>query len=309
MLFAVAEVGKLKCKVHPDDPQDRFWSRKTQQCLTIHKDLHDLNSIPYANVTQLIHRWTSEGLQTVPGLHCQACHNNPNTQDCLPLWGETRLEIVDGTPPPHLYFAVDTSTIAMKTQRRYFLGLQDWPFRLLFLGHNYTFLARGYWIGSHFRSKVVRKVAGTLGVWLQDNQANKGNAWLLDNNPSSIGGTSPDKSFVMYSRAWSAEEEEFINKQIAQIKKDHPQAKGQVPFSHLKSLLIDTNNASKKQTEELLLNQEDLSIGNNTNHLHYQKICFHCHQLTCRLVPSYSPFTSNLIQNNFFGTVTVHNAR
>ena len=54
-LFAVAEVRKLKLEVHPDDPQDRFWSRKTQQCLTIRKDLHDLNSIPYADVAKLIH--------------------------------------------------------------------------------------------------------------------------------------------------------------------------------------------------------------------------------------------------------------
>jgi hypothetical protein len=42
---------------------------------------------------------------------------------------------------------------------------------------------------------------------------------------------------------------------------------------------------------------------------HYQKICFNCHQLTCRLIPSYYSFTSKLIQKNFSCTVTVHNAQ
>jgi hypothetical protein len=44
-------------------------------------------------------------------------------------------------------------------------------------------------------------------------------------------------------------------------------------------------------------------------HYHYQKICFNCHQLTCRLIPSYYSFTSKLIQKNFSCTVTVHNAQ
>jgi hypothetical protein len=42
---------------------------------------------------------------------------------------------------------------------------------------------------------------------------------------------------------------------------------------------------------------------------HYQKICFNCHQLTCRLIPSYYSFTSKLIHKNFSCTVTVHNAQ
>ncbi|PLW17775.1 hypothetical protein PCASD_01885 [Puccinia coronata f. sp. avenae] len=128
-LFAVDEARKLNFEVHPDDPQDRFWSRKTQQCLTIRKDLHELNNIPYVDVAKLIDQWTSaKGLQTSPGLYCRACHDDPNTQDRLPLSGTTCLELLDGNPPPHLYFAVETATIAGETQRRDFLGLQDWPF-------------------------------------------------------------------------------------------------------------------------------------------------------------------------------------
>ncbi|PLW34637.1 hypothetical protein PCASD_11989 [Puccinia coronata f. sp. avenae] len=154
--------------------------------------------------------------------------------DRSPLSGTTRLELLGGNPPPHLYFAMETATIA----------------------------------GAHFRSKVVRNVAGILGVWLQDDQANQGNAWLLENNPSSVGGTSPDTSFVMYLSAWSTEEEEFIDQQIARIKKDRPKAKGQVPFAYLRSLLIDTTDASKNKTEELLPNPEDLALSNDDNQSH-----------------------------------------
>ena len=72
----------------------------------------------------------------------------------------------------------------------------------------------------------------------------------------------------MYSRAWSTEEEEFIHQQIARIKKDHPKAKGQVPFAYLKSILINTTDASKNKPEELLPNQEDLAFSNNDNQSH-----------------------------------------
>ncbi|PLW17778.1 hypothetical protein PCASD_22105 [Puccinia coronata f. sp. avenae] len=72
----------------------------------------------------------------------------------------------------------------------------------------------------------------------------------------------------MYSRAWSTEEEEFIDQQIAQIKKDHPKAKGQVPFAYLRSLLINTTDASKNKTKELLPNPEDLAFSNDDNQLH-----------------------------------------
>ena len=95
----------------------------------IRKDLHDLNNILYVDVAKLIDQWTSaKGLQTSPVLYFCACHDNPNTQDCSPLLGTTCLELLDGNPPPHLYFAVDTATIAGETQRQDFLGLQDWPF-------------------------------------------------------------------------------------------------------------------------------------------------------------------------------------
>jgi hypothetical protein len=185
--------------------------------------MYNLNSIPYGNVAKLIDWWTSEGLQTLPGLYCCACQNNPNIQAPSPLTGEVRLELADCQPPPHLYFVVGAASILGETHRQDFLGLQDWLFWLVFFGNKYTLLARGYWTGAHFRSKVVQKaVSGTLGVWLQDDQGNRGNAWLLDNSPSSIGGTSPNRKFVMYSRAWSKEEERFIDKKLAQIKKDHP---------------------------------------------------------------------------------------
>jgi hypothetical protein len=53
-IFAVDETQNLKCKVHLDDPQTKFWSRKTRKCLTIYKDMYNLNSIPYGNVAKLI---------------------------------------------------------------------------------------------------------------------------------------------------------------------------------------------------------------------------------------------------------------
>jgi hypothetical protein len=47
--------------------------------------------------------------------------------------------------------------------------------------------------------------------------------------------------------------------------------------------------------------------------LHYQKICFNCHQLTCRLIPSYYPLYFKVNPKQLFrhshcaqSTVTVH---
>jgi hypothetical protein len=56
--------------------------------------------------------------------------------------------------------------------------------------------------------------------------------------------------------------------------------------------------------------QPDMLHAGGPSTLHYQKICFNCHQLTCRLIPySYYYFTSKLIQKNFSCTFTVHNAQ
>jgi hypothetical protein len=104
-IFAVGETRNLKCKVHLDNLQTKFWSRKTRQCFTIHKDMYDLNSIPYGHVAKLIDQWTSEGLQTSPGLYCRACQDNPKIQAPSPLSGEVRLELADCQPPPHLLSA------------------------------------------------------------------------------------------------------------------------------------------------------------------------------------------------------------
>ena len=69
----------------------------------------------------------------------------------------------------------------------------------------------------------------------------------------------------MYSKAWSKEEEQFIDIKLAQIKKDHPAAKVQVPFAWMKSLLNNTKEKSKKPPEELLPSQLDPAISKNRN--------------------------------------------
>ncbi|KAI7943924.1 hypothetical protein MJO28_011452 [Puccinia striiformis f. sp. tritici] len=76
-----------------------------------------------------------------------------------------------------------------------------------------------------------------MGVWMHDNQHNAGHARLVDTVPGSISGAQEHTSWLVYSRTWDAEEEQFVDESIARIRKDNPEFPSRIPFIHMKNLL------------------------------------------------------------------------
>ena len=133
-----------------------------------------------------------------------------------------------------------------------FVAETDWPFKLDVAGQVYTLFCCGFWNGDHYWSKLLKNSNGAVGIWLQDDQANQGNAKLIDHRPDSIAGKMPHMSFVIYSRKWTANEDKTVEEAIAKIRKKNPTCKGVVPFSNLRMLLDispDSNAATYKDHE------------------------------------------------------------
>lgn len=110
----------------------------------------------------------------------------------------------------------------------------DLPFELILHGVTYQMRARGFWWGKHYWCKVVRTVGGLSGVWYHNDAQNEGIATIVSRELSSIGGAAEHTSWVMYSRAPTAEEASIIDK--SNIKMNHAYGdrfEGDLPFSQV----------------------------------------------------------------------------
>ncbi|OAV90449.1 hypothetical protein PTTG_09530 [Puccinia triticina 1-1 BBBD Race 1] len=129
------------------------------------------------------------------------------------------------------------STIFDEAEQLEFMAGLDFPAKLDFHGVRYILISRGFWNGVHYWCKMLKNVGGISGVWLHDDRQNGGIARLISPDHSTIAGRTPNTSWVFYSRPWSASEDEFVSKSIANIARDHPGAPGSLPFAHLGMLL------------------------------------------------------------------------
>ncbi|KAH9455700.1 hypothetical protein Pst134EA_033087 [Puccinia striiformis f. sp. tritici] len=234
-LFTINDNRNYTCLKHPDYQHENQSKARALFVVTIKKNYFESNSIAPSNVADLINRWTSTGLQINTGMHCRTCiasdkqkSNGLSQHQVEPLSATSRLSFPADVSPPHLYFFLEVTSIFGDAQQRAFMAVQDWPAKLNVGGQIYTLISRGYWSGAHYKCKVVRNVGGSVGVWLHDDQENAGNARLINTDPAAIGGTSPDTSFLMYSRSWTGDEDDYIQPQIQKIVKDNPGAKRQL---------------------------------------------------------------------------------
>jgi cell fate (sporulation/competence/biofilm development) regulator YmcA (YheA/YmcA/DUF963 family) len=117
------------------------------------------------------------------------------------------------------------------------MGALDWPFKLTFNSQVYTLFSQGYYNRKHYWSKSLKNIGGVLGVWLHDELMNGGIARLINREPLSILGVSPSTSWVVYSRAWTPDEEGWVVRSINNITAKYPNPLGTIPFAHLGSLL------------------------------------------------------------------------
>ncbi|KNF01235.1 hypothetical protein PSTG_05592 [Puccinia striiformis f. sp. tritici PST-78] len=95
-----------------------------------------------------------------------------------------------------------------------------------------------------------------------------GNTCVINTNPATIGGTSPDSSLLMYSRDWAADEDQFIQLQMKKISTDNPAARQPAPFVHFCDLLKISEEHSKHNTKsktamDILAQQESSSHPEN----------------------------------------------
>jgi hypothetical protein len=150
------------------------------------------------------------------------------------------LKFPKGQAPPHLHFLLDVAAIVKPSEQKDFMGANNWPATLKLGEEEYILFARGFWNGSHFWCKVLRTVGAITGIWLHNDMENDGYACLVSSDRSYIGGTAPSTSWLMYSRAWTASETDFVDEMISKIKKDHSKATGHLPFVHLSNILRST---------------------------------------------------------------------
>lgn len=88
--------------------------------------------------------------------------------------------------------------------------------------------------GAHYWCKVVRTVGSLTGVWLHNDLENGGIAKFESSDLEVIGGTSPNTSWVMYSRAPTAKESSTIRTANNKIHRSLESRKAVVhPFSQM----------------------------------------------------------------------------
>ncbi|OAV99288.1 hypothetical protein PTTG_25338 [Puccinia triticina 1-1 BBBD Race 1] len=227
------------------------------------------NNIPDYDIEKLMNLWTTTGLAGKSGLTCKCPILGPNSTKTQPkpkklrknkkskkrianesdedepliarvyesnelhhIMDETsRLVFKNGEAPLHLYFFVDVTTLPDGREKQEFLALTNWPFKLNLHGASYTLFSRGFYGRKHYWCKVLRTGrAGTTGIWLHNDMQNNGIARLVNPDAASISGKAPMTSWLMYSRTWTPIEEEFVTKSISNITRDHPNARGRLPF-------------------------------------------------------------------------------
>ena len=157
--------------------------------------MFDQNSISRTNPSKLVSRWSSQGLVGFLGLHCKQCKNAKKKTAERKLKNKTSLEelpiisFLGTNPPAHLYFNINIATIFDPDNQKNFMASMDWPVRINVCGVVYTLISRGFWGEDHIWGKVVRHVNGFMGVWMHDNNANGGYAFLVNTDVEGIGGT------------------------------------------------------------------------------------------------------------------------
>ncbi|EGG03142.1 uncharacterized protein MELLADRAFT_90440 [Melampsora larici-populina 98AG31] len=117
------------------------------------------------------------------------------------------------------------------SERERYQGETNWPARIKVGAVEYFLVSRGYWANYHYWGRVVRAIDGILGVWLYDKRENSGIAQLESADVSTIGGCSPDTSWLFYSRMPQAEEIDQISSAIRDLVKLFPKKASNIPFS------------------------------------------------------------------------------
>ncbi|POW04597.1 hypothetical protein PSHT_11179 [Puccinia striiformis] len=245
-LFWVNVSRSFTCRRH-NAPVQHPRENSIKSVLRITPSMFEQNGISPSDAHQLVTLWASAGLHGVSGLQCRQCTVNSKKRGgrkAHPIKDiDAKLDEVsiisppESNPPLHLYFHLDLGTIFTHDDRHAFMAEMDWPFKLTVFGSVYTLVSRGFWAKDHYWGKVLRHVNGLMGVWMHDNQHNAGHARLVDTVPGSISGAQEHTSWLVYSRTWDAEEEQFVDESIARIRKDNPEFPSRIPFIHMKNLL------------------------------------------------------------------------
>jgi hypothetical protein len=231
-LFQVTKTRTYRCPKHPNEHVEQEQTSSGQLIVNIFKELFNMNKVWPGDVSSLIDQWTSKGIFCIPSIVCRQCRNSHtkanskkhSDDNYQPLSHAPDIDVFKGakdpsipedvqleehsvlkgfgkeeTLPLHLYFVVSTLTIFDPSERHDFMSNLDWPFKLSFGGVEYTLFSRGYYGGSHYWSKVYRHSGGLSGIWLHNDMLNDGYARLISRVPSTIGATSPQTAFLMYS--------------------------------------------------------------------------------------------------------------
>ncbi|EGG10588.1 uncharacterized protein MELLADRAFT_93618 [Melampsora larici-populina 98AG31] len=194
-------------------------------------------SLSYSDVPLLISRWMSDGLST-EGVLCGQCHPEKNRKAGVSVKNPSfvqnifKIEITDPLKAPlHLYFQVDGIVGLSPTERERYQGETNWPARFKAGTVDYFLVSRGYWANYHYWARVVCSIDGILGVWLYDERENGGIAQLEGADITSIGGCSPDTSWLFYSRKPQGEELDQIKASIRHLLDSFPENTSKIPFS------------------------------------------------------------------------------
>jgi hypothetical protein len=263
----VNERRKFTCEAQPDVEQSHpTRQERSFHVLVISPAMFGENRIPYDDVAKLIQLWQTTGIQTLSGVICKECTTSKpaNTKPVLKkkpamkkinsdidlfteqistpnglhrLYDTLILKFDQAEPPLHLHFHMNVMAIGNVADRNDFLDQTNWPFKITVGGSNYTLFARGYWANSHYWAKVLRTSGGVTGIWLHNDMENNGYARLISSVPSSLAGPDPSTSWVIYSRAWTTLEQNYVNKAIQRISDDNPDQPGHLPFQSLKNIL------------------------------------------------------------------------
>jgi hypothetical protein len=305
-LFQFEEIRALKFPLHPDENRQPITTRSLM-FLTVTGSLFSSNNLGYKDADELMRCWASPmGLILLLGLRCRDCaplppqepksksssktnkakrKNEPNADvevlrdSQIPedsgrpqLQGVTCLNFTPGGRPLHVYIHLEPASILDQAKRYEFMGSSMWPPKLDLGGEVYTLMAQGYWNGGHYYFKVVRKSGSVIGVWLHNDMEHGGNPQLIGAKPEAIGGVSPNTSWLLYSRGWMADEEDYVNKKIQGVAKDNPNCAGDILFQHLSALLSQTGTTEMLETSLLggldsnLDSKDHLGSSNKSDH-------------------------------------------
>ncbi|POW09222.1 hypothetical protein PSTT_06988 [Puccinia striiformis] len=214
-LFWVNVSRSFTCRRH-NAPVQHPRENSIKSVLRITPSMFEQNGISPSDAHQLVTLWASAGLHGVSGLQCRQCTVNSKKQGgrkAHPIKDiDAKLDEVSIISPPesnHRYISISTliwEPSSPTHDRHAFMAEMDWPFKLTVFGSVYTL-------------------------------HNAGHARLVDTVPGSISGAQEHTSWLVYSRTWDAEEEQFVDESIARIRKDNPEFPSRIPFIHMKNLL------------------------------------------------------------------------